>query len=55
MNGIDRAFKLRRKGFKGLFFIQMVIGIWNELPTDMVEVGTITSFQRLGHGRVRRV
>eukprot|EP00061_Rhincodon_typus_P000310 g11264.t1 len=51
-------FKVKGKRFKrdlrDNFFTQSVVHVWNELPEEIVEAGTITTFKRHVDGYMKR-
>eukprot|EP00061_Rhincodon_typus_P004333 g22323.t1 len=46
----EHSFKVRRERYKrdlrGNFFMQRVVRVWNGLPEEAVEAGTMTTFKR---------
>ena len=57
---ITRGYKFKVRGGKfkgdvrGKFFMQRMVGVWNVLPEDVVEAGTLETFKRHLVGYINR-
>ena len=45
-NLLPRVGESRTRGHGGNFFTQRAVGVWNELPEEVVEAGTFAPFKK---------